>query len=81
MIVSCDHDKPHTKGVKVTNFRDIASASAELSVTIGIIEAAVDQDAPEEVKENFQEKVEQLHDNLRREIEEFIAFGEAYDRG
>lgn len=62
------------------DFRDIARASTELAVTVGIIEAAVDHDAPEEVKENLEEKVSNVVGFLERETEEFQQFGEAYDR-
>lgn len=63
------------------DFRDIAQASAELAVTVGIIEAAVMQgdDTPDEVKENLEAKVQEVVDYLRRETEEFVGFGEAYD--
>jgi hypothetical protein len=64
----------------MADFRDIAMAGAELSVTVGIIEAALyQQDSPEEVKQNFAEKVDDIHTALRRDIEECISFGEAYD--
>lgn len=66
---------------QVADFRDIAQAGAELAVTVGIIEAAVDQNAPEEVKENFQDKVDEAVEQLQTEILEFIQFGEAYDGG
>ena len=63
------------------DFRDIAKASSELAVTAGIVEAAVHQsDAPDEVKENLSDKVEAVVDYLERETQEFIEFGEAYDR-
>lgn len=62
------------------DFRDIAMASAELAVTVGIIEAATDQDAPEEVKENLEEKVNGVVEYLHNEVLEFQQFGEAYDR-
>lgn len=63
------------------DFRDIAHASAELAVTVGIVEAAVMQqeDTPDEVKENLEAKVEAVVQYLRREQEEFVDFGEAYD--
>ena len=34
---------------------------------------------PDEVKENFEEKVEKLHTALEQELAEFIQFGEALD--
>ena len=50
-------------------------------MTAGIVEAAVHQsDAPDEVKENLSDKVEAVVDYLERETQEFIEFGEAYDR-
>lgn len=65
----------------MADFRDVARAGSELAVTIGIIEAAVDQGAPEEVKSNLEEKVAGVVGNLEREIEEFMQFGEVYDAG
>lgn len=64
----------------MTDFKDIAMAGAELSVTVGIIEAAVMQgDTPDEVKENFTAKVDAVVEYLHNEVVEFIGFGEAYD--
>jgi 6-phosphofructokinase 1 len=39
-----------------------------------------DEGGPEEVKENFTEKIDALVGNLERELQEFLDFGEAYDR-
>lgn len=64
----------------MVDFRDVARAGSELAVTIGIIEAAIEQHAPDEVKQNFEEKVTGLIGNMERELEEFLSFGEAYDR-
>ena len=65
----------------MSNYRDVAMACAELMVTVGIIEAALDgnDDAPDEVKENLTEKVNALVEHLQSEILEFQQFGEAYD--
>jgi hypothetical protein len=66
----------------MSDYRDVAMACAELMVTVGIIEAALDgnDDAPDEVKENLTEKVDALVEHLNGEILEFQQFGEAYDR-
>jgi len=65
----------------VSDYQDIALASAQLAVTVGIVEAAVMQgeDTPDEVKENLTEKIDDVVAFLKREIEEFVSFGEAYD--
>jgi len=65
----------------MSDYRDVAMACAELMVTVGIIEAALDgnDDAPDEVKENLTEKVNALVEHLQSEILEFQQFGEAYD--
>ena len=65
----------------MSDYRDVAMACAELMVTVGIIEAALDgnDDAPDEVKENLTEKVDALVEHLNGEILEFQQFGEAYD--
>lgn len=63
----------------MSDYRDVAMASVELAVTIGIIEAALDQGAPDDVKENFVEKVDALVEHLHSEVIEFQQFGEAYD--
>ena len=39
----------------------------------------MDQTWPEEVKQNFQQKIDDLHHHLTTELEEFMRFGEAYD--
>lgn len=51
-------------------------------MTVGIIEAAVMQndDTPDEVKENLEAKIDEVVEYLEREQQEFIGFGEAYDR-
>jgi hypothetical protein len=66
----------------MSDYRDVALACAELMVTVGIIEAAVENndEAPDEVKENLSEKVDTLCEHLHSEIFEFQRFGEAYDR-
>jgi len=66
----------------MSDYRDVAMACAELMVTVGIIEAALDgnDDAPDEVKENLTEKVDALVEHLNGDILEFQQFGEAYDR-
>jgi len=74
---------PNTdKGGVMSDYRDVATACAELMVTVGIIEAAVENndDAPDEVKENFVEKVNATVEHLHSEILEYQQFGEAYDR-
>ena len=65
----------------MSDYRDVAMACAELMVTVGIIEAAVEgnDEAPDEVKENLTEKVDSLVEHLNSEILEFQQFGEAYD--
>jgi hypothetical protein len=62
----------------MADFKDVAIAGSELAITIGIIEAALDE-APDEVKENFDEKVQAVTEYLHGEILEFQQFGEAYD--
>jgi len=62
----------------VSDFKDIAMAGAELAVTVGIVEAAIDE-APDEVKENFEEKIDGAIAYIHSEILEFQQFGEAYD--
>ena len=66
----------------MSDFRDIARAASELAVTVGIIEAAVHQndEQPDEVKENLEAKVDEVVEYLDRQQQEFIGFGEAYDR-
>jgi hypothetical protein len=68
-------------GGGVSDFQDIARVSAELAVTVGIIEAAIMQGehTPDEVKENFTDKVDAVVEYLSGEIIEFQGFGEAYD--
>ncbi len=63
----------------MSDFRDVARAGSELAVTIGIIEAAIDQGHPGEVRDNFQAKVDEVVRTLERETEEFMQFGEVYD--
>jgi len=49
---------------------------------VGIIEASMDAGSyqwPDEVKGNFADKVDLLHDNLQAELVEFIEFGRALD--
>jgi hypothetical protein len=49
---------------------------------VGIIEATMNSGAgqwPEDIKRNFEEKVQGLVDNLEREMGEFIDFGRALD--
>lgn len=66
----------------MADYRDVARAGAELAVVVGIIESAVENnpDTPEEVKENFTQKTNEVVANLERELQEFLEFGEAYDR-
>jgi hypothetical protein len=65
----------------MSDYRDVAIVCAELMVTVGIIEAAVEGNdgTPDEVKENLTEKVDALVEHLHSEILEFQRFGEAYD--
>jgi TRAP-type uncharacterized transport system substrate-binding protein len=70
------------KGGAIANYLDIAHASAELAVIVGIIEGTMEAGEgqwPDEVKENFEEKVETLVEALQNEIVEFIEFGRALD--
>jgi hypothetical protein len=66
----------------MSDYRDVAMACAELMVTVGIIEAAVENndEAPDEVKENLAEKVDATVEHIHSEILEYQQFGEAYDR-
>jgi len=65
----------------VADFKDVAMAGAELAINIGIIEAALEGDDryPEEVRENFQDKVDACFEHMNQEILEFQQFGEAFD--
>jgi hypothetical protein len=65
----------------MADFRDVAAAGAELAVTVGIVEAAIEgsDDLPDEVKENLVEKVDAVVEYLNQEVLEFQSFGEAYD--
>ena len=55
---------------------------AELSVVIGMFEASMDTNEwPEDVKENFAEKVDKLVDHMHDEVTEFLQFAEAYEGG
>jgi hypothetical protein len=64
----------------MADYRDVAMAGVELAVTVGIIEAAVDEpNVPDEVKENLEEKVAAVVEYLHSEVQEFQQFGEAYD--
>lgn len=65
----------------MSDFQDIARTSAELAVTVGIVEAAVknNDETPDEVKENFDDKVDGIVEYLNEQILEFQQFGEAYD--
>lgn len=61
---------------------DIAHASAELAVVVGIIEGTINSGEgqwPDQVKQNFEEKVDTLVENLQNEIVEFYEFGHALD--
>ena len=50
-------------------------------MSIGLIQAsmAMDDNWPDDVKENFQTKIDALHENLLRELGEFLEFGKALD--
>jgi hypothetical protein len=55
---------------------------AELSVVIGMFESSMDTNEwPDEVKENFAEKVDTLVEHMHDEVTEFLAFAEAYEGG
>jgi len=73
-------------------YEDIAVAAAELAVTVGLIQVSMQRPPedldplegltgawPEEVRENFQEKVDQTVERLREMTQEFLQFGEVYD--
>jgi hypothetical protein len=56
--------------------------SSELAVTIGLIEISInagDEQWPDEVKRNFQEKVDDLTEHLHGQVLEFMQFGSALD--
>ena len=80
MIRSRDTHK-EGKEALIASYSDIAHISAELAVTIGLIDASqhLDDAWPEEVKGNFQEKVDMLSQHLQNELVEFMAFGQALD--
>lgn len=49
---------------------------------MGLIEVTLDsgeQTWPQEVKDNFQEKVEALHEYLQNELAEMMQFGQSFD--
>lgn len=51
-------------------------------MTIGLIEITInagEQTWPDEVKENFQQKVDDLNEHLHNEVLEFMQFGQAFD--
>ena len=58
--------------------RELAHSSIECLVTVNLIGSVI-QRYPEEVQENFKEKVMQLTANIERETQEFQAFAEAFD--
>jgi hypothetical protein len=66
----------------IAGYQDLAIAGAELVVTVGIIEAAVNgnDNVPDEVKENLSDKVDKLCDDVHDTILEFQQFAEHYDR-
>jgi hypothetical protein len=55
--------------------------SAELAVTIGLIEVSIGTEDvwPDEVKENFHQKVDDLNEHLHGQVLEFMQFGSALD--
>jgi hypothetical protein len=55
--------------------------AAELAVTIGLIEISIGTEDvwPEEVKGNFQQKVDDLNEHLLGQVLEFMQFGSALD--
>lgn len=66
----------------MSDFRDVAAVGVELAVTVGIIEAAVEQGTvPDHVKENLEEKTTEVVNYLHGQVLEFQRFGEAYDDG
>jgi len=51
-------------------------------VTVGLLEVSIAQDEsawPDEVKQNFTDKVDALVESLHNEVLEFLQFGEAFD--
>jgi len=56
----------------------LAVTSIDLLVTVGLIGSVMNR-YPEEVQENFVEKIEAISDRLVQEMMEFTAFGEALD--
>ena len=65
-----------------TDFRDLAVACAELTVNVGIIQAAINNNEgiPEEVRDNLSEKIETLCEYIASQSVEFQGFAEFFDR-
>jgi hypothetical protein len=56
----------------------LAAASIDFLVTVGLV-ASVMPRYPEDVQENFVEKIDEVTDAIVMQMEEFTGFGEALD--
>lgn len=57
---------------------DLSMAVADCLVSVGLISSIIEH-FPDEVQDNFEEKISELVVVLRREIDEFTEFGSALD--
>ena len=57
---------------------ELGHVSIDLLVTVNLIGSVIER-YPEEIQENFEEKVTALSKNLYREMEEFQGFAESWD--
>jgi hypothetical protein len=57
---------------------ELGHISIDLLVTINLIGSVIER-YPEEIQDNFTQKVESLSKNLYRETEEFQSFAESWD--
>jgi hypothetical protein len=61
-------------------FRELTHASMDLCINAGIMVTALsDERYPEEVRENFEERMAMMIQRFHRDIEAIQAFGEAFD--
>jgi len=57
---------------------NLSALAIDLLVTVGLFSAVIDN-YPEEVRENFKEKIAEFCAVIDQETKEFYDFGEAYD--
>jgi len=61
------------------SFRELTHAAMDLCINAGIVMVALEQGYPEEVKEAFAERLEQLTEDMKNEMVNIQGFGEAFD--